>query len=201
MNENTRSFGVLNVIFFVDNNTNKKWYLINTTDHKHPKLFRSEEQFVRDLRNSGELKHDDSEVSLKLLRNLAGSVVSGDMTPYKKGETYLLSEFSSEVTKGDAKVGDERTYKDDGIRTEGFNNFALNPVIIMQRDQQEIIGKQMAEMMAVSMGLSIGGGQQANTNNAPALIPPADDTDAPADDKTADEATSKVKKDKVAEEA
>lgn len=157
-------------------------------------IVRNPKQALIDLQNSGralsinpvEFAHGIEAVSqdtkakfITALLDTVGAVVSGDITPVKKGDTYVANEYSSVITDSShplfnkVKVGDVVTVEaDSSPRVEGFLSIPLLEQDKMRRD----LTAAMADKMLVMFGF----GQQVPQASAPVAYANPLEEQAPA---------------------
>lgn len=77
---------------------------------------------------------------------------------FKKGDKYIATENNTEVKEGRAKVGDELTCQNDGLRIEGGIHLELHPEVkaeIAREIRSEAVKMQMEEQRKASAMKSV----------------------------------------------
>ena len=174
----------------------------------HEAIVRNPKQALIDLQNSGraldinpnEFANGIEGVSqatrakfVQALFDTVGATLTGDITPVKKGDTYVANEFSSCITDkahplyNKVKIGDVVTITEDSSpRVEGFLSIALTEQEKMRRD----LSNAMADKMLVMFGF----GQQVPQATAPQAIGNPLEEEEVVPTATADEALGKGNK-------
>lgn len=163
----------------------------------HDSIVRNPKQALIDLQNSGralDLKptalnsgvENTPQATVKLfveaLHETIGANLTGDITAYKAGDEYLVTENSQAVNDskhplyGKVKVGDKAKADNDGVRVEGF-------LSIPQTFQERQI-KANANSMTTAM-LAMFGFAGATGNTAPIANDQPFDKDADDDESNA----------------
>lgn len=171
--------------------------------HGQEAIVRNPKQALIDLQNSGraldinanEFANGLESVSqgtrakfITALFDTIGAVVSGDITPIKKGDTYVATEFSACIVDknhalfGKVKVGETVTITEDSSpRVEGFLTIALT--------EQEKMRRDLTSAMADKMMNMFGFGANVPQASAPVVhANPFDDAQADVPSATANEA-------------
>ena len=174
----------------------------------HEAIVRNPKQALIDLQNSGraldinvnEFANGIEYVSqgtrakfINALFDIVGATLTGDITPVKKGDTYVANEFSSCITDkahplyNKVKIGDTVTITEDSSpRVEGFLSIPRTQAELMRRDASAIMAEQMLAMF--------GFGQQVPQATAPQAIGNPLEEEEVVPTATADEALGKAGK-------
>lgn len=174
----------------------------------HEAIVRNPKQALIDLQNSGRaldinvnefangIEYVNQGTRAKFINalfDIVGATLTGDITPVKKGDTYVANEYSSCITDkthplyNKVKIGDTVTITEDSSpRVEGFLSIPRTQAELMRRDASAIMAEQMLAMF--------GFGQQVPQATAPQAIGNPLEEEEVVPTATADEALGKAGK-------
>lgn len=157
-------------------------------------IVRNPKQALIDLQNSGRalklrpnalangiesLNATDRETFIESLMDCVGATLTGDITPVKKGDTYVANEYSSVITDknhklyGKVKLGEVVTVEEDSSpRVEGFLSIPLSTM----EKQVRANAREMASLMAGMFGFNAPVAQAPTQAQTPFELP----TETPA---------------------
>lgn len=152
-------------------------------------IVRNPKQALLDLQNSGRalklrpnalangvesLNAIDRETFMECLMDCVGATLTGDITPVKKGDTYVANEYSSCITDKNhklfnkAKIGDVITVEEDSSpRVEGFLSIPLTQAEKLNRG----ISREVAGLMSAMFGFSAPVAQAPTQAQTPFELP------------------------------
>lgn len=161
----------------------------------HEAIVRNPKQALIDLQNSGraldinvnEFANGIENVSqgtkakfITALFDTVGATLSGDITPVKKGDTYVANEFSSCIVDkthslyNKVKIGDVVTITEDSSpRVEGFLSIALTEQEKMRRDLTSAMADKMLQAFGFGMNVPQATAPQAIGNPLEDEVVPA----------------------------
>lgn len=159
-------------------------------------IVRNPKQALIDLQNSGRalklrpnalangvesLNAIDRETFIECLMDCVGATLTGDITPVKKGDTYVANEYSSCITDKNhklfnkAKIGDVITVEEDSSpRVEGFLSIPLTQAEKLNRG----ISREVAGLMSAMFGFSAPVAQASTQAQTPFELPAETPTNA-----------------------
>ena len=171
--------------------------------HGQEAIVRNPKQALIDLQNSGraldinanEFANGLENVSqgtkakfITALFDVVGATLSGDITPVRKGDTYVATEFSACITDknhaqfGKVKVGDTVTILEDSSpRVEGFLSIPLLEQDKLRRDLTSAMAEKMMNMFGFGANVPQASAPVAYGNpvdDAQAVVPTATEAEA-----------------------
>lgn len=171
--------------------------------HGQEAIVRNPKQALIDLQNSGralDINAKEFEGGLEYvsqgtrakfitaLFNTIGATLSGDITPIKKGDTYVATEFSACITDknhalyGKVKVGDTVTILEDSSpRVEGFLSIPRTQAELMRTEASAIMAEQMMNMFGFTANVPQASAPVAYGNpfeDTEAVVPTATEAEA-----------------------
>lgn len=132
-------------------------------------------------------------IFLNELRKCVGAVITGDIVPVKKGDTYIVDANSTAFKNKTAKIGEKAVVKQDGMRVTGFLTIPFS-----EQHEQRIANAEayaLVQMSFFGADDAFGSSNDFGSNNgAKDYDGFGDETEDIEDETPMNEATGKAKK-------